>query len=138
MNVGKAKIRDFVSRFRYPILSGLTQIDAPDYVATIELISRLFDMPIGFSRSGTIVSFHMSGAEAAILSIDESNLISAADVSILSEIDVLLRAARIHFVESFEWVNFPPEMRSGLILREASELGLTDREFIKKIGKWVD
>lgn len=49
----------------------------------------------------------------------------------------LLAAIRIHEVDSYEWINYPPDYRKALIQKRAAQVNCTDEEIKRLINLWI-
>lgn len=49
----------------------------------------------------------------------------------------LLTAIRIHEVDSYEWINYPPDYRKALIQHRAAQVNCTDEEIKRLINLWI-
>lgn len=49
----------------------------------------------------------------------------------------LLAAIRIHEVDSYEWINYPPDYRKALIQQRATQVNCTNEEIIRLINLWI-
>jgi len=112
--------------------------DTPDFFAITEVLTRLFDVPIRLSKEVAGVSFYVEDRSDIVLTVDQNYGVSVCNPVVLKRINALLRAARIHFVESYDWVHLPPEMRLNLIEQEALDSGLSTDDFKKMLSKWTN
>lgn len=49
----------------------------------------------------------------------------------------LLAAIRIHEVDSYEWINYPPDYRKALIQQRATQVNCTNEEIKRLINLWI-
>ena len=138
MNNGLTKIKEFVTNHRHPSAAEFIKVDAPDFAGMTELLLRLLERPISASSNGDVTTFLALNDPASLLAVEGTVPTLAGDQDLIRRLNGLLGAARVHFVESFEWVNLPGPMRERLIAQEATDLGVTEREFSKLTHKWVN
>jgi hypothetical protein len=137
MNVPQDSMRDFFTNHRHPTVDLLNQIDAPDYLLTINILRRLFEVPVRFDRNPNDVTFYAADRSEALLVIDADSAVTSPNALTQMRINAFLRAGRIHFIESYDWVNWTPEMRADLLKHEAADVGLPIEDFKKMLSKWV-
>lgn len=138
MSAGRKQIQDFVGLARKPAIEGLASIDYPDFNGVTELLVRLLDVPVRVSHETTGTLFYAADRNDPVLTISSEKEVSAENSLTLTRLNALLRAARIHFVESYDWVLLLPETRTKLISQEASDVGLLPEDFKKMLSKWAD
>lgn len=138
MNNGLAKVKEFVTNHRHPSAAEFIKADAPDFAGMAELLSRLLERPILTSSNANVTTFLAVNDPAPLLAVEGSVPTLAGDQDLIRRLNGLLGAARVHFVESFEWVNLSVPMRDRLIAQEAADLGVTQSEFSKLTHKWVN
>ena len=49
----------------------------------------------------------------------------------------LLTAIRIHEIDSYEWINYPPDYRKALIQQRATQVNCTNEEIKRLINLWI-
>jgi len=114
MNTGNKGVQQFVAGVRKPLVEHLAPGDAPGFEAITEVLMRLFGVSVRISRGTAGTSFYPEDRSEIVLTVDQIGRTVVHNATSLRRIDAMLRAARIHFVESYDWVLLLPEVRMDL------------------------
>jgi len=112
--------------------------DAPGFEAITEVLMRLFGVSVRISRGTAGTSFYPEDRSEIVLTVDQIGRTVVHNATSLRRIDAMLRAARIHFVESYDWVLLLPEVRMDLINKEASHSGVPVDDFKNMLSRWAN
>lgn len=128
-----------VKRVQYPSLNDLIQVNSDEYPAIRYLIKVITgkSTKAKLSQNNNSLSF-IDETGASLLELQKMPSGKWNGNSELAcNLDALLIAVRIHEVESFEWVYFPPEMRKQLVAEKADTAGISPSDIKRLMNIWI-
>jgi hypothetical protein len=133
-------LKSYVTEHEAPSIADVIELDRPNFEATSYLVGLLTgEERIEVKPTADGVGFigpNGTSLLQIILPNDHSRASISGDLAL--QIQAIIEAARVHEVESYDWVNLPPQMKARHLEVRASRIGLSTSEFLRFIRLWVE
>ena len=139
MKTPKARILEAVNLNESPQVSDILRLDDSS-LSALQLLVQVVH-----GRSFTTKS--KPTAQGIDILNEEDNLITKVNntsgqgyienESLNERLRQLLTAIRIHEIDSYEWINYPPDYRKALIQQRATQVNCTNEEIKRLINLWI-
>lgn len=138
MKTPKARIIEAVNLNESPQVSDILRLDDSS-LSALQLLVQ-----VAHGRSFTTKS--KPTTQGIDILNEEDNLIARVNndsgqgyienESLNERLRQLLAAIRIHEIDSYEWINYPPDYRKALIQQRATQVNCTNEEIKRLINLW--
>ncbi len=139
MKTPKERIIEAVKINEFPLTSDIFSVD-DTHLSALQLLIQIIHGRIFTTKS-------VPTAYGAEILNNDGNLIakinktsdgySIENEKLTEKINQLLTAIRIHEVDSYEWINYPPDYRKALIQQRATLANCTNDEIRRLINLWI-